>query len=658
MKQLQQTLQAKLNEMTKNGQKLFKVDIDRDEIFNVYLNSFEEDDRQFYNCNCCKSFLRQYGSIVAIKDGVVESIWDIDNPEEEYAQSVKALKKYVKSLKVVGPFYSDQKDCGTEKNFSEKHQIVWDHFFFKMPSSHVLVDSGSKESQITSSKDVLMRSLEELSEDSVSTVLELIDQNSLYRGNEYKKMLVDFQKLQKKYKKVSTKLKDNFCWENSTKDASVSRIRNSAIGTLLIDLSENMELDKAVRRFESVVAPANYKRPTALVTPRMVEAAQKTIKELGFEGSLYRRQLSDKDLNVNNTVFVSRSNKALLGDVFDEIKEDVVVNPKSLSKVEEVHIEKFINDIVPKSKSIKVLVESSHINNFVSLVGPKEDDDKSMFKWNNNCSWSYTGGVADSIKERVKKAGGNVTGKLRVSLSWSNYDDLDLHVKNPKGDHIYFGDRSGNCGGELDVDMNAGGGTTREPVENIFWRQNPRYEGKYTVIVDNYHKRETNDVGFEVEIDYDGESQVFSFDSNSVRKQTVFEFTFSKRDGVKVLGQGGSASKYNTKEKWGIKTGRFQNVKAITLSPNYWGEGKGVGNKHYFFFLDKCENDEKIRPFYNEFLSQELHDNRKVFEVLGSKIEVEKTKSELSGLGFSDTLRNHLFVEVEGSFKRVLKVTF
>jgi len=92
MKQLQQALQAKINEMTKNGQKLFKVDIDRDEIFNVYLNSFEEDDRQFYNCNCCKSFLRQYGGIVAIKDGVVESIWDIDTPEEEYAQSAKALK--------------------------------------------------------------------------------------------------------------------------------------------------------------------------------------------------------------------------------------------------------------------------------------------------------------------------------------------------------------------------------------------------------------------------------------------------------------------------------------------------------------------------------------------------------------------------------------
>lgn len=655
MKELQKQLQEKLKEMSANP--LFRVNIDRDEIFKVYLESFDEDSRQFYNCNCCKSFLRQFGHIVSVKNGEMETIWDIENPEEEYASAVANLRKYIKSLKIVGPFFAEAVDCGTVENFSEKHNVIFDHFYVKMPNQFVLRDPGVKESSITSAKDVFKRSLEELSSDSVSTVLELIDQNSLYRGNEYKPMLVEFQKLQKQYKKVAAALRDNFCWEKSIANQAVSKIRNSAIGTLLIDLSENMDLDKAVRRFEKVVAPANYKRPTALVTPRMVEEAQKKIVELGYEHSLYRRQLSEKDLNVNNTIFVSRSNKALLGNVFEEIKEDSVVNPKSLSKVEEISIEQFMENIVPKSKSIKALVENGHLNNFATLVGPKDDSDKSMFKWGNNFSWSYTGGVADSIKERVKQAGGNVTGKLRVSLSWSNYDDLDLHVKNSLGEHIHFRNKLGKITkGQLDVDMNASGGLSREPVENIFWGNDPK-DGRYQVIVDNFSRREMNNQGFEVEIDYDGDSQIFSFDSNHVSDKLIFEFTFSKANGLQIIGNKGTLSKYSTKEKWGIKTGRFQKVKAITLSPNYWGENK-IGNKHYFFFLDKCENDEKIRPFYNEFLSQELNDNRKVFEVLGSKIEVEESASELSGLGFSDTLRNHLFVEVEGTFKRILKVKF
>ena len=36
-------------------------------------------------------------------------------------------------------------------------------------------------------------------------------------------------------------------------------------------------------------------------------------------------------------------------------------------------------------------------------------------------------------------------------------------------DHIYFGNKRGWTGGQLDVDMNAGGPRTREAVENVVW---------------------------------------------------------------------------------------------------------------------------------------------------------------------------------------------
>ncbi len=72
--------------------------------------------------------------------------------------------------------------------------------------------------------------------------------------------------------------------------------------------------------------------------------------------------------------------------------------------------------------------------------------------------------------------------------------------------------------------------------------------------------------------------------------------------------------------------------------------------------IDGCKADEEIRPFYNVFLKQELYENRKVFETLASKATVERVDNELCGVGFSDTIRNHIYVEVDGKFKRILKV--
>src|SRR5690606_11463223 len=113
-------------------------------------------------------------------------------------------------------------------------------------------------------------------------------------------------------------------------------------------------------------------------------------------------------------------------------------------------------------------------------------------------------------------------------------------------------------------------------------------------------------------------------------------------------------SKTNSKEKWGVKSNTFVKVKQCMLSPNYWQQS--VGNKHYFFILDKCVSDEKPRPFFNEFLRNDLDSHKKVLEVLGGKVKIEDTPNQLSGLGFSETQRNNFTVRVKGAFTRILKV--
>ena len=77
------------------------------------------------------------------------------------------------------------------------------------------------------------------------------------------------------------------------------------------------------------------------------------------------------------------------------------------------------------------------------------------------------------------------TGDVQVTLRWDSADDLDLYVRDPAGDEVFFGNPSIPSGGLLDVDANAGCDVRMaSPVENIFWPTGEGAPGDYVVTVD------------------------------------------------------------------------------------------------------------------------------------------------------------------------------
>lgn len=115
------------------------------------------------------------------------------------------------------------------------------------------------------------------------------------------------------------------------------------------------------------------------------------------------------------------------------------------------------------------------------------------------------------IRQRVKAAGGMVDGvDIRASLLWNNRNDLDLHVRTPAGEHIYYGAKRAGCGGWLDVDMNVRGETTK-PVENIRWARGEARKGQYQVWVENYGFKESvqEPTAFRAEVEIAGEVRLF-----------------------------------------------------------------------------------------------------------------------------------------------------
>ena len=655
---------AQFDAMVATGGKLFITDASKELMWDQYLEGFSDETRQHHNCNCCKQFIRHYGAIVVIVDNKLSTVWDFVSEDPEYKTSVEMLQAIVGMSNIRDIFVNDFLKLGTDKNTDIESTITWEHFYVEAPS-YIKVKKDKKDtimSDFRQARAVFKRSLDELTIESSEIVLDLISQGSLYRGAEFEKNVKFFLACQKTYKDLSTSEQDNYTWRVSSEVShpSMLAIRNTAIGTLLVNLSDGqMNLDACVTAWEKVMAPTNYKRPNSLVTKGMVEDAEKKVVELGLAESLGRRFATSEDISVDNILFVNRNAK-VAANVFEEMKEDVVLSPKSFSKVEEVSIDKFINDILPSSTGVEVLVENSHLANLVSVIAPKESTAPGLFKWNNSFSWSYVNALTDSlIKERVKAAGGNVNGVIRVSLSWFNYDDLDLHVVEPDGNEIMFSHCKkpsiSKTTGQLDVDMNAGSGKTRNGVENITWTDEKKMlEGMYKVYVNQYACRERLDIGCTVEIEHKGEVYTFEDPNKMQGKTLVCEFNYSKTNGLTFAGN--QTSTVKSVEKWGINTNRFQKVSMIMNSPNHWKEH--IGNKHVFFVIEGAKNDETPRGFFNEFLKDDLTTNRKVFEVLGAKLKVDPSDKQLTGVGFSTTQRNAIICRVDGTFKRTLKVVF
>lgn len=670
-------------DMAKTG--LFRTEVSKDKIWDTYLKSFPEGSNPIYrertehDCNCCKQFIRTIGNAVTVVNNELVSVWDINigSVEPEYQAVANAMAALVKSRPIVNQFLHYETKAGTDRSFeqlTDGSTTTWSHFFVNIPTANRLSERGYvvNKAQIDtvlgetrSTVDVLTRSLKEITIDAIDTVLELIGQNSLYRGEEHKFAVSQFRQLKQKYDKLKDNQKAAFIWatvDSGSVPTSALRIRGTVIGTLLTDLSSDVDMESAVKSYESKVAPSNYKRPSALVTKDMIRKAKETLESLGLTSAMARRYAVVTDITVNNILFADRKAKTVMsGDVFDDLIGDTAATKtKNFDKVEEVPIDKFVNDILPLAQSVEVFVSNEHGPNMVSLIAPADPTAGNMFKWNNSFTWSYNGDVTDSIKEKVKKAGGSVSGDLCCRLAWYNHDDLDFHMVEPNGGHIYYATRSRKsvCGGMLDVDMNAGYGYTREPVENIYYEsQRTMKPGKYQLRVHGFSKRESTNVGFDVEVDLKGTLYRFSY-AKPVKSGEYIDVAEFNYDAVKGITLGKSLpSTSASRTLWNVATQNFHRVSMIMLSPNHWN-GDGVGNKHYFFMIDGCKNDDTARGFYNEFLRSDLDKHRKVFEIVGSKVRTDETDEQLSGLGFSSTQRNSVVVRVNGKFSRIVKVLF
>ncbi len=105
------------------------------------------------------------------------------------------------------------------------------------------------------------------------------------------------------------------------------------------------------------------------------------------------------------------------------------------------------------SAAIKPKTGESRGQNGVALTGTGQAGSGDGF---GIAKFGHGGEVINNVEVKV--------GNPQFTLIWDSRADIDLHVIEPGGSHLYWADRNGHQGGELDVDDVDGFGP-----ENIYW---------------------------------------------------------------------------------------------------------------------------------------------------------------------------------------------
>lgn len=706
-------IQAQFDKMCATG-KLFRSSLTGNQVWDLYISSFtgeqnpifRDPNSSTFNCNNCKNFVRRYGNIVAVDaDYNIMTMFDV-KATGEYVNVAKSLSKKLKAAEISEVFFETFSELNSlpyescsksnarfklgiasnnkqyTKEEAEKFGVVkpmqivtFNHLYVSVPKMFVDASGSSVESimgNYRDAKNVFERAMIEIPLDTLNLVRDLINQNSLLNGQTHLYKVEEFIPLKKEYDSVDVKKRNAWCWVNSYK-LPFAKFKNEAIGKLCSELAEGKELNAACLAWNKMVDPANYMKATAPITKKQIEEARKFVEENGYEASFDRRFATINDINVSEIKHINSGDGSLKTiSIFDSVKSTSTRHKKSeFDNVEEISIEKFMQDILPTCTSVEAYLSSKHEGNLISLTTANDKESKPIFKWNNNYSWTFAGNLAGKsmIKEAVESKGGKVDGVLRFSIMWAENDptdnsDLDAHALEPNGTEIYFStyrkdrdNRRTTMSGQLDIDItNPTSYHNKNIVENIAWTDLHKMKnGVYKLWVHQFANRGSK--GFKAEVEFNGE--IYSYEYNKPVNGNVQVAEVTLNNGEFTIKHLLPETSVSSKEIYGLTTNEFHKVNLVCLSPNHW-DINNVGNKHYFFMLDGCKCPTSIRSFHVENLIPELLLHRKVLEVLGNTTMIEPTEKgkQLSGLGFNATVKDELILRLQGSFKRVIKLKF
>lgn len=407
--------------------------VDTTGMFDAYLATFPEDQRQYHNCNACRRFVDTYGGLVTIdEDGRTQSaIWD-DNAPPVYANGIQVLRKRTTDTNVVGVFLSSETMYGTpvtNRSHGKVTDTTWTHYAVKPHASrvykHPLVSASQRMAAKQQDKITVVRALSEYSVPVLQQACTLLESEALYRSEKVlgaAKWLLDLATAYKGTR--SAVLKSNLVWRAvATAPDGFCHPRSSMIGTLLDDLSEGVEFSIVKARFAEKMNPLQYQRPQAAPSVGNIRQAEKVVAALESAGALQRRFARLEDIR---TIWVpAQPKKSEQEGVFSHLLPTNKNNTKAMHVASTpITWAKFQATVMPKAIGMEMYVPTR--GNFAGMLTAENPDAPPILQWDTEAdrnpvsSYVYSGGSSAHQWNLRASTYVKVTAVTRFPSQWGN----------------------------------------------------------------------------------------------------------------------------------------------------------------------------------------------------------------------------------------------
>lgn len=368
-KEFCESVQATFAKVPKTEQLFFCENTKKNKpISDIFMSYIDDEHKQHYTCYSCFSFFNRYGRLcyVDTETGrltsvVFENVFDTDidlienpfmrfstrmandinKPYSPYRITRALCKKDIAS--VPGRIFGNS-SIDEEHGYSHPWIDMTENYDYQVYSFEQAFDQYK----------TFVRNCAMISNDTLDRVKQIIENNILFRADKYDPV-VEFIKKYKKYVSVFTTTQDrnrktNIGWWFALNGGNgFWNFHSTVIGELLKDIEEGKtSVQEAIDKFNSMVDPTKYQRPTKEVSDSTIDMATAIFKENGISfKSLGRRFATLEDVK-DKAIWLPTDRES---DEEDNPFESMKTGGRSkkpiekISKVVHVHILDFIEKL-------------------------------------------------------------------------------------------------------------------------------------------------------------------------------------------------------------------------------------------------------------------------------------------------------------------------